>query len=47
MQKKKRIAIEVPIETHEKIKKRCDPYGASMTQWVLQLIVKALEENQK
>lgn len=42
MQKRKRIAIEVPVQLHDKIKHKCKPNGISMTQWVIQLIVKEL-----
>lgn len=41
---RRRIAIEVPIKLHKKIQDRCKPNGLSMTQWVLQLILKELEK---
>jgi predicted HicB family RNase H-like nuclease len=40
---KKRMAFDIPLELHKKVVAKCEPYGLSMTQWVLQLIVKELE----
>lgn len=44
MIKRKRIAIETPIAIHKRIVKYCKERGLSMTQYVIQLIIKDLEE---
>ncbi len=41
---RKRIAVEIPVRIHKKVKKYCDERGYSMTQWILQLIINALEK---
>jgi len=40
---RKRISIEIPIALHDKVVAKCKPNGLSMTQWVLQVLVKEFE----